>query len=297
MCLRIASGGEFFGYKTRRSGVLYLALEDSMRRLKDRLESILEGADAPGNFYLATAARSIDSGLSDQITGHIESHPDTKLVIIDIFEKVRSSSTRFASAYAMDYKDMTALKSFADEYGICVLVIHHNRKAIDISDVYNSISGTNGIMGAADTIWVMQRENREDARTKLHMTGRDVESRCLIVEKDGCKWRMVGTAEEENERIKRSAYDNDPAVRTIKALLKESPSGINISAGDFFVEMDNRIGDYGGFTPAKLGKHFINIAHLLVKYDGIAHIMGRSHASRIHRFAYRQPRMPLEPRA
>jgi hypothetical protein len=188
---------------------------------------------------------------------------------------------------------MIAIKSIADERGICVLVIHHNRKAIDMSDVYNSISGTNGIMGAADTIWVMHREKREDTRTKLHMIGRDVESRCLILEMKGCKWRKVGTEEEENERKERGEYDKDPVVRTIKALLKESPSGIYITVGDFFVEMHNQIGDYGDFTPSKLGKHFMSIAHALLKYDGIIHSNGKHGVSRSHRFIYKKTYMPL----
>jgi hypothetical protein len=148
-------------------------------------------------------------------------------------------------------------------------------------------------MGAADTIWVMHREKREDARTKLHMIGRDVESRCLILEMKGCKWRKVGTEEEENERKERDTYDNDPVVRTIKALLKDSPSGINISAGDFFVEMNNRAGDYGGLSPSKLGRHFMNIAHSLLKYDGIMHSNGKYGASRSHRFIYKKTYMPL----
>ena len=293
MSCKIATGSEFFGFKTSKSGVLYLALEDSMRRLKDRLGYILDGADAPENIYLATAAKAIDCGLNFQINSHMKDHPDTKLVIIDIFERVRSSSTRFSSAYAMDYKDMVALKTIADERGICVLVIHHNRKAVDISDVYNSISGTNGLMGAADTIWIMQRDNRDDTQTKLHMIGRDVEARCLVLEISGCKWRVVGTEEEESERKAFEAYNNDPVVRTIRALLKESPSGINISTGDFFIEMNNKVGDYGGFTPRKLGKHFISIANLLLKYDGIIHYNGRHGVSRSHRFIYKRMDMPL----
>ena len=293
MSCKIATGGEFFGYKTYKSGVLYLALEDSMRRLKDRLEKILDGADAPANFYLATAARAIDSGLSDQISEHMKRHPDTKLVIIDIFERVRSSTMKFSSAYAMDYRDMIALKTIADERGICVLVIHHNRKAVDISDVYNSISGTNGLMGAADTIWIMQRDKREDTRTKLHMIGRDVEARCLILEMNGCKWRKVGTAEEESERKAFEAYDKDPVVRTIRALLKDSPSGINISAAEFFGEMFKKVNDYGGHTPATLGKYFLSIAPLLLKNDGITHSIGRRNISRSHRFIYKRMDMPL----
>ena len=65
--------------------------------------------------------------MEEQITSFLYSHSDTGLVVIDTLQKVRSCD-QSGSMYASDYKDVSALKSLADKYGICILLIHHLRK-------------------------------------------------------------------------------------------------------------------------------------------------------------------------
>ena len=50
-----------------------------------------------------------------------------------------------------DYEIVTKLKSFSDKYGVCLLVVHHTRK-LESEDSFDMISGTNGLLGAADDI-------------------------------------------------------------------------------------------------------------------------------------------------
>lgn len=221
LCLSVAAGKPFLGYETTGGETLYLALEDGLRRLKGRMDSILKGVQAPAGVHLATSANAIGSGLTEQINEHLARHPDTKLIVIDVLERVRTAGSRSTSAYTVDYQNMGALKSIADEHNLCVLVIHHTRKMKDDSDVYNSISGTNGIMGACDTIWVMQRDNREDDQTKLFMTGRDIEQQSIVVtlDKAAHRWRKIGTVEEQAAEKARGDYEADPTVKTVKALL------------------------------------------------------------------------------
>ena len=71
-----------------------------------------------------------------------------KLVIVDTFQMVRKPSRD--SAYAADYADLTPLKRLADANGIAVVVVHHARKMGD-ADVFNTVSGTTGITGCADS--------------------------------------------------------------------------------------------------------------------------------------------------
>ena len=297
LCLAVALGHDFLGCPTSQGGTLYLALEDGYRRLKSRMELILNGRPAPDNFYMATTAETIDAGLSGQIAGHLKAYPDTKLVVIDVLERVRGASSKNTSAYATDYRDMGALKRIADENNICVLVIHHTRKMRDEGDVYNMISGTNGIMGSSDTIWVMQRENRDDLQTKLHVTGRDIEQQSLVVtmNKATHRWERIGTVEEQAQAQAREVFEADPAVKTIKALLVENRNGFELSSTEFFVEMGRRAGDYGQYTPATLGKRFQNLAPLLLKYDRIIHSFMRTSKEKRHRFAlYREPPQPIQ---
>ena len=71
---------------------------------------------------------------------------------VDIFQQIRTSREDFS--YANDYEDIGQLKALADELGITILLVHHNRKMRD-SDPLNNPSGTTGISGALDTILVL----------------------------------------------------------------------------------------------------------------------------------------------
>lgn len=88
-------------------------------------------------------------------------HKDARLIIIDTLQKVREvGGDKFS--YASDYEIVTKLKAFSDKYGICFLAVHHTRK-MESSDSFDVISGTNGLLGAADGAFVMQKEKRTDS--------------------------------------------------------------------------------------------------------------------------------------
>ena len=62
-------------------------------------------------------------------------------------------------SYAADYDTLARLKEFSDTYGVTVLVVHHTRKE-GAEDVFNMISGTNGLMGAADGALILYKDKR-----------------------------------------------------------------------------------------------------------------------------------------
>ena len=67
LCIAVASGEKFLGFPTNRCECLYLSLEDSLRRLKNRLEKLLGEKSAPQGMHLGTAASCIDNGLLDEL--------------------------------------------------------------------------------------------------------------------------------------------------------------------------------------------------------------------------------------
>lgn len=112
------------------------------------------------NFYFATKSKSLNDGLERQLVTFVTEHKDARLIIIDTLQKVREvGGDKFS--YASDYEIVTKLKAFSDKYGICFLVVHHTRK-MESSDSFDMISGTNGLLGAADGAFVMQKEKRTD---------------------------------------------------------------------------------------------------------------------------------------
>ena len=167
LCLQLARGGEIWGRTTQPQTVLYLCLEDTYARIQGRLFRLTEDS-VPSRLYFQTGSCAIGDGLELQIEKFLSQHPETSLVVIDTLQKVRTADPN-NGAYASDYQDMSALKSLADRRGIGLLLVHHLRKQ-GASDPFQQISGSNGLMGAADTIWLLQRQRMSDTARLLCFT-------------------------------------------------------------------------------------------------------------------------------
>ena len=125
-----------------------------------------------------------------------EIEPHTVLIVIDTLQKVRSNDQN-TSMYASDYKEISALKALADKYNICILLIHHLRKQA-ADDPFQQIAGSNGLMGASDTSWVMQRKRMSQTASIL-VTGRDMDNKTLRLHEENCVWML--DEEESTEQI------------------------------------------------------------------------------------------------
>jgi AAA domain len=87
----IAAGGYALGKVPVAAGdVLYLALEDTQRRLQERLVRILDGAPAPDRLHLVTAWPRLDDGGVAAIDTWLGAYPAVRLVAIDTLAMIRS---------------------------------------------------------------------------------------------------------------------------------------------------------------------------------------------------------------
>lgn len=273
LCLAVASGGRFLGYTTNQCGCLYLALEDSQRRLKTRMNKLLAGKTAPAGFHFATMANPIDGGLFDELGDFLKMHPDTGLIVVDTLQRVRGASHGKEGAYAADYREVGALKAFADQHNVALLLVHHLRKMKDDGDPFNMISGTNGIMGAADTTMVLTKEKRGDSNATFSVVGRDVESSDTVLRfnKDTCYWENLGDADWFAEQQARQEYQESPLVKTIKKLVEQSPEGWEgtaqqlLEAGRFIARTSL------ANSPKALSNKLRDMANLLLDNDGIVY--------------------------
>lgn len=184
LCLAVCRGAPFLGFRTRKSEVLYLALEDGPRRLHARALHLTE--EAPAGLHLCGHAPMIGQGLEQQLDQMLAEHPGIKLVIIDTLQKIREA-TGASPSYSIDYRDASALKAVADRNDICLLVVHHLRKQED-KDPFKQLSGTNGLNGAADGTIVLDRQKRQEGTATLSATGRDIEDMELTLDFSDCRW-------------------------------------------------------------------------------------------------------------
>lgn len=196
-CVRIAKGENIWNYPTTKGTTLYLSLEDSNTRLQDRLLSVTD--EVPPNVHFAISCKTIGNGLEEQIRCFVGEHPDTVLVAIDIFQKIRTTTE---INYGGDYSETEILKSLATELGITILLVHHVRKKED-EDPFNMMSGSNGLAGCADTLFVLKKSKRCSEDATLFCTGRDIEYREIDVrfEKETCTWSFISDSAENPETL------------------------------------------------------------------------------------------------
>lgn len=188
----VASGGRALGSVSVDAGdVLYLALEDTGRRLKSRLLKVLNGEPASPRLALTTFCEPLPAGGLERIDQWLTDHPDARLVIIDVLARVRGHAPANVNAYDLDYNALVALKRTADQHRVAVVVVHHTRKASS-EDFLDAVSGTQGLAGAADSVLVLRRD-RGGHDAVLAITGRDIEEaeHPLKFDPATCTWHML----------------------------------------------------------------------------------------------------------
>lgn len=214
----VSSGTDLWGYKVNQGDVLYLALEDNYSRLQKRLATMY-GTESTDNFHMAILAKKLSDGLRNQLENFIIKFPNTKLIIIDTLKKIRDKEAEQYS-YNADYDIVDSLKNFTEKYHICLLIVHHTRKQ-NSEDIFDTISGSNGLMGAADGAFILQKQKRVEGKATLDITGRDQQDQKMHLQFDKEKftWNLVKV---ENEIV---TPPLDPLLEKIATfLLKDDPS-------------------------------------------------------------------------
>lgn len=189
MCLQISQGEPVWGLPTRKTDVVYLALEDREWRVQQRMQDLTD--TPPENLHFGFSCGQLGAELESQIEDVLKDYPSTGLLFIDTLQMVRDNVSAKVNAYAQDYKDLSSLKKIADNHGICIFVVHHTRKERDGGNIFNDMTGSTGIMGVADTGMILRKEDRFGDNATLCVTGRDVEEKKLKMQMCGVKWEIT----------------------------------------------------------------------------------------------------------
>lgn len=205
----VASGGTVLGgLATSPGSVLGLFLEDSERRLQKRLcTQRSDGLSSwPVDLHLATSWHRLDQGGLSDIESWCAKVKTPRLIVIDTLAKLRSAQPSRKGAYDLDYEAVSGLHAIAHKYQVAIVVVHHTRKA-EADDVFDTVSGTLGLTGAADSILVF---TKKAGKALLYARGRDIEDAEIAMQFDRscCRWTSLGEAGEvfvSDERARISA--------------------------------------------------------------------------------------------
>jgi hypothetical protein len=213
LAIAVSTGGRFMGsIKVEQREVLYLALEDSERRIKER--ALKQGGITSDKLFIETPV-SWNGGIG-AVRSYLSKYPETRLIIIDTLFKF--SPIEDVNQYDKTYRPIAALQEIASETNVPIVLIHHTRKGGNNNNGESWADegmGSQGINGAVDSIILLQKKDGK-AEGFIRVKGRDVEERCydIVFDKDICSWRIVG----ESDIVK-----GDPRAQAeVLSVLKEA---------------------------------------------------------------------------
>jgi len=208
LCLACAGNRPALGaLKPEHGDVLYLALEDNKRRLQNRIDKLMSPfkEEWPKRLILVPAGGWLraDEGGLQKIENWCKSVEKPVLIVIDTLERIRKPPNGKSQLYSADYEAITGLQKIALDYGLAIVVLHHDRKS-EADDAFDTVSGTLGLTGAADTILIIKRRPNG---VVLFARGRDIEESetAMQFDKALCRWTILGAASEvhrSNERAR-----------------------------------------------------------------------------------------------
>jgi hypothetical protein len=238
LCISSAINRNMLGERRPAQGhTLYLALEDSLRRLRSRGEKLLPAWTGPwpANMRVETAWERVDQGGLDRIRkwvmGVRAAGGSVACIAIDVLKMVRPAGHDRKAAYDRDYEALVGLRELSKELGVAIIVAHHTRKTA-ADDLIDMVSGTLGLTGAADTIIVIDRQ--PSGGFVLDVRGRDVEAAQLaaMLDKETCRWGIMGDAGSVRRSAERESVlsvfrdAGEPlTVELVTAALREGVTG------------------------------------------------------------------------
>jgi hypothetical protein len=197
--------------------VLYCALEDTKSRLQRRIHKLLwpPRMKWPSSLTLVTRWRRLDAGGVEDIADWAASVKNPRLVVLDTLAGVRPERSTRDTTYDGDYKALIELHRLSNESHFSAMALHHTRK-MEADDPFDTISGTLGQIGCADTGLILARGSQG---TSLYVRGRDVEEseHAITFNMDTCRWKVLGDSVE----VRRS----ETRKKILAALARSQPMG------------------------------------------------------------------------
>jgi DNA-binding HxlR family transcriptional regulator len=266
MAHAVATGGMVLDRKAAAGRVLFVALEDSPRRLKDRL--IRQRAPSTADLRFELHWRHFPNGGLGDLYRAIEREGYT-FVVIDTLPRA------LGRADQQDIGDMTGLvgdlQDYAQQHDVAILCIDHHRKPAGfVGDPVDDIMASTAKSAVADAALGLWKEQGKRGAV-LKVIGRDLDWLELALTWDNvtCCWQLEGTVEEVALRGRKTdvlaalkaAYPEARTVSEIAASTKLDAGNLSRILADLvndgLIDRLTRQGRRVPYTLSKLGQEVV----------------------------------------
>jgi hypothetical protein len=172
LCFCVENGIKFLGHYVEKGNALYLALEDSKRRLKSRAYKM--SCEKLENFPTTdTEAPYLGYGLEQDLLKWINAVDKPKLIVIDTLARVKPRQTfNKGTAYDLDNELLRNLQHLAIENNVTIAFVTHLSKAQQDYN-FDKITGSVGLQGMTDAMWLIDRGDNSQTAS-ITGRGRDI---------------------------------------------------------------------------------------------------------------------------
>ena len=171
ICYLVQNGMDALGRETTQGDCLYLGLEDSERRLKDREQKL--GLDNITPPYVSVDAPYLKMGLEDSLQKWIDAVANPRLIVIDTLARVKQAmGKRSGTAYDHDNETLRDIQKLAVKNGVTIVLVSHLNKAPQ-DYAFDKITGSTGLQGMCDAMWLCER-GENGAQSTMIGRGRDI---------------------------------------------------------------------------------------------------------------------------
>ena len=170
----VQNGIDFLDHKTVQGDAIYFGLEDSKRRIKDRVLKLGYSKLKQPQIVLGGDVPYLGFGFEECLENWIKSREKPRLVIIDTLARIKPRQSKSAgTAYDADNLLMNGIQKLAVQNNLTVMFITHLSKASQEYG-FDKIQGSVGVQGMTDAMWMLDRGDGINSKASLKGRGRDI---------------------------------------------------------------------------------------------------------------------------
>ena len=169
----VQNGLNFLDHQTVQGDAIYFGLEDSKRRIKDRVAKMGFDKLKQPQIVLGGDVPYLSFGYEECLENWIKSKENPRLVVIDTLARIKPRQSKSGTAYDQDNLLMNGIQKLAVQNNLTVLFITHLSKSSQEYS-FDKIQGSVGVQGMTDAMWMLDRGDGVNSKASLKGRGRDI---------------------------------------------------------------------------------------------------------------------------